>query len=222
MAFPSQPTIDSCVRMNENPISLGGLWTGTGIQIVSNQMAEVAASADIIGWVNIATSADVEFYITMPVLPTGSELIRLIFRSSTVATQGPNGYVLEYNGGNQLTLARLDGGAWTTLDHGDAGGIGNGSSFGIAATGSTLQAYVNAGGGWIPHVSAVDATYGSAGYFNILLAFGTGARYTTIAAGPVSSVPPGGGSGVFSGAAVPSGHSIDRGMYKAMARGIAR
>ncbi len=232
MAFPTQPIVDSCMRANESPLSLGGLWVDGGfgslLTITSNQIAANGSGAAVSGWVNIATSGDVEFYLLMPTLPASGEVIYLLYRCSMPSNFGPNGYLLAFDGATQhLANARLDAGAYTGLSydfvHGtDGGAIGG---FGIVATGSSHTQYIYTGstGLWTsPVIANTDGTYTSAGYFSLFNSSGTTGRYTNIGLGPASSVPPGGGSGVFSGSAVPSSHSLDRGMYKAVARGIAR
>ncbi len=231
MAFPTQPVVDSFTRANENPLSFGGLWadggTGTTLQVTANTMAASGAGSALAGWVNIASSGDVEFYVTWSTRPSAAETVYLLYRCSTVATYGPNGYYLAYDLNTQsLSNGRLDGGAFTGLSHdfvpGSDGDYLRG--FGVAATGSShhLYRFSNDFTWSDTFLVNTDGTYTAAGYFSVLLAGGTTGRYASVGMGPVSSVPPGGGTGVFSGSAVPSSHSLDRGMYKAVARGIAR
>ncbi len=231
MAFPTQPIVDPCMRADENPISLGGLWTGPvgfDCKLASNRLQGNSAIVSIAGWVNQATAGDCEMYVTMATLPTtAGERVQLFVRASVQASfSSGNAYRLDYDvDTDSLTLFRMDAGATTTLVHESSGISNNGDGFGLSAIGTSFQMYryLVLDLAWEALGDSItDATYSGPGYFTISSTGGTSSRCTNIGAGPVSSVPPGGGSGVFSGAAVPSSHSLDRGMYKAFARGIAR
>ncbi len=227
MAFPTQTIMDSCVRADENPISLGGLWVDGGfgafVKLVSNQAQATSAGSAVTGWANIATSADVEFYLSTPTVPAAGETVYLLYRCSSPSAFGPNGYVVAFDGSTgHLSNARLDAGAWAGLSYDFIPGFPAVDGIGVGVVGSTHTPYYFTGGSWTAIAVNTDGTYTSPGYFSLFLQGGTGGRYTNIGLGPASSVPPGGGSGVFSGSAVPSSHSLDRGMYKAVARGIAR
>ncbi len=225
MAFPTQPVVDSCVRADESPLSLGGLWVDGGFasqfRITSNQLATTGSTA-VSGWVNISTSADVEVYLSMPTTVASGESIWLLCRCSASASLTVNCYLVTYDGAtSHLALARFDAGAYTSLSYDGIPPTSTG--IGLSATGSVLQPWYFDSGAWLNTIPpTTDSTYGAAGYFTLFSNGGTTGRFTNIGLGPASSVPPGGGSGVFSGSAVPSSHSLDRGMYKALARGIAR
>lgn len=174
MAFPTTGILDSGVRTNEDPISLGGAWTSpsfgdtNGFRIVSNEIHPNASTFSGSLWNDAGLGADQETYITVNAVQTGTSAY--IFLAERIVNPGSSfsGYEMKipcHTGSPYTwTLYKITNGVqgllntWTQQ-------VSAGDLVGYELIGTSHQPYYKASGGsWAPLGSPwTDGTFTATG-----------------------------------------------------------
>ena len=190
MAFPTTGILDNFDRVDEDPLSNGGLWTtiSAGLTVSSNQ----AANKNLVGYTqatsywNVSTFIDSEVYATT-IAPDAAVSVYIGVRMNATETTG---YKVEFSPAiNGITLY-TDPGESGVLLHVDQT-ISAGDSVGVTAIGTAITLYYKASGGsWVNKGSVTDSAYAS-GYLSFSIdnnTLHTGNRIDNFGGGTVKNV----------------------------------
>jgi hypothetical protein len=194
MAFPTTSILDTFNRANEGPYPSTN-WDGKVLAndgaswaVLANQCKAGGGDNSRMYWKSTTFGPDCEAYCTIATVPISGTFsdIALLLRLQQPGTGGAGGtttdgyYIgwVHITGTDSLIFYRIDNQAFTQLGTTQTPlEMANGHKFGASMIGSTLQAYVDTGGGWTTlGTPESDPTYGAAGYIGIL----TGQSASTI------------------------------------------
>lgn len=167
MAFPTTSILDDFTRADAN--NLGSSWTDRSVQdhleINGNRVAENGSGNFGSSYWNVATyGPDCEAYYSVPVLPGGSNYVRLYLRLTSPGVAGETGYMAQWNNSSGLIITRENSKeSFTNLSSDSAARFVADDQIGFSAVGSTLTVYKNG----TAVLTATDSTYSSAGYLAI-------------------------------------------------------
>ena len=202
--------IDTCVRANEGPplsASWGNSWHGTGLIIASNKCVGNSDGNDRGGYWSAATfGPDIDMQVTISTIDENNffrtvELqARLVNPTNAGTVDGYAARIEPDSGGNgfaaRMRLWRIDNGVYTALsDSNNEHTFADGEKYRFTITGSTLEHFYDAGGGWVSIDTATDSTYSASGYVG--LATNTGAAKLTMIDFGAETVGGGGGPATF-------------------------
>jgi hypothetical protein len=185
MPFPTTGILDNFNRANEGPYPSAN-WDGkilsgdgTSFSVIANQ-CKAGSNLARMYWKASTFGPDCEAYatiVTVPVAGTFSD-VALLLRVQQPGTGGAGGTTTDgyyagwtnLAGSDELVFFRIDNESFTQLGSTQTpGNMVDGNKFGASMIGSTIQAYVDTGGGWAAFgTSVTDATYTAAGYLGVL------------------------------------------------------
>lgn len=162
VAFPNNPVIDDFNRADEMPTSLN--WEDVyGLTVRSNQAVGSDPYSSLSFWnPGIALGANVDAYVTIPVIDIGTAKQAYVYARYDVDAE--TGYSVRANyyggGGNDvIVIHRWDGaGGETSLATYNVT-LADGDAFGIRCDGNNISAYHYTLGAWALLGTVVDATY---------------------------------------------------------------
>lgn len=164
-SFPVNSVIDNFNRANEGPppsASWGGIWENGSVGlVVTGNTCSNASNANGTSYWGTSFGPDVEAFVTITAFGSYQGVAA---RLAGTLGSSPNGYYVQAESSNVVTLFRVDGGSFVQLGASFSQTISNGDKLGISVVGTTVTAYYKAGAGaWTALGNRTDSTYSAAG-----------------------------------------------------------
>ncbi len=162
------PILDNFNRANENPLSDGGKWAHSNMQLISNAATSGLNGTTTVAFWNPTTfGPDCAAFVTVGALPASGNGFGLYLRTTNPGVGTENSYLMQWgptvSAGGCTIYKETASGSFTQLAQNTALVYIVGDVIKFEAVGTTLTAYKNG----VSVLSVSDATYGSAGYFGL-------------------------------------------------------
>lgn len=197
MPFPTTSLLDALTYANGS-LSGKGAWlgevdgAGTGLRIVSNHIENQAGGGFQSNYYSTSYAADQEVYATLLALPATNERIIFYVRVQGPGTATFDGYSVTFRNGVSpgAFIERVDDGVFTAIGTDSSPAIALGDKLGVEASGTTITAYHDDGGGWVSRgVATGQSAYNTSGVLALEIS-GTGNQVDDWSGGSVGGVPP--------------------------------
>lgn len=168
-SFPVNGVIDSFTRPDEGPppsASWGGIWEpGTADMVVNSNELSANSTGLVTSYWNTNYGPDCEVRIKIVNHVTAAGIAARLVNENTASVDG---YLLQYNGGSDLSVYRIDNAGFTALGASITQLVSNGDSIGMSIVGATITVYYKSGAGaWASLGTRSDATYSAAGKLGV-------------------------------------------------------
>jgi hypothetical protein len=165
--------ISNFTGADENPLSEGGNWaqlssSGNALQRISNAVASVINGLGASYWTPANFGPDVEVYLTLTNVAVSGHGLAVRVQGEGGANTW-DGYQARLTAA-EVILSRVTDSVRTDLDSSISAGFAAGDKLGLSVRGSTITAWRQPSGSsrWNIVLTAVDATYASAGKIAVI------------------------------------------------------